>query len=77
MVDQYTKILIPPPETLETLAEIKASEGKWKLLENVRERSEWEAYRREREKKRNDDKEAERSASKVVLFCLGSADEST
>ncbi|KAG9001555.1 SF3a splicing factor complex subunit [Tulasnella sp. 427] len=62
MVDQYTKILIPPPETLEDLAEIKGEGGKWKVLERVRERSEWEAYRREREKRRNDDKEAERKA---------------
>ncbi|KAG8891832.1 SF3a splicing factor complex subunit, partial [Tulasnella sp. 403] len=62
MVDQYTKILIPPPETLESLAEIKGENGKWKLLEGIRERAEWESYRREREKKRNDDKELERKA---------------
>lgn len=74
MVDQYTKILIPPPETLETLAEITSTEGKWKLLENVRERAEWEGYRREREKRRNDDKEAERSTlnhrCRIVVLVL-------
>lgn len=63
MVDQYTKILIPPPETLEDLSELKAEDGKWKMLEKVRERAEWERYRRERDKRRNDDKEAERSTS--------------
>ncbi|KIO22357.1 hypothetical protein M407DRAFT_245207, partial [Tulasnella calospora MUT 4182] len=62
MVDQYTKILIPPPEALEDLAEIKGGSGKWKVLERIRERSEWEAYRREREKRRNDDQEAKRKA---------------
>ncbi|KAG9043150.1 SF3a splicing factor complex subunit [Tulasnella sp. UAMH 9824] len=62
MVDQYTKILIPPPEALEDLAEIKGESGKWKVLERVRERAEWEAYRQEREKRRNDDQEAERKA---------------
>lgn len=61
MVDQYTKILIPPPETLERLAELKGREGRWKLLEGARQRAEWEQYRREREKKRNDDQESEKS----------------
>ncbi|KAG8984813.1 SF3a splicing factor complex subunit [Tulasnella sp. JGI-2019a] len=62
ILDQYTKILIPPPETLERLAELKGDQGRWKLLEGARQRAEWEQYRREREKKRNDDQEAEKQA---------------
>ncbi|KAG8883112.1 SF3a splicing factor complex subunit [Tulasnella sp. 331] len=62
ILDQYTKILIPPPETLERLAELKGNQGRWKLLEGARQRAEWEQYRREREKKRNDDQEAEKQA---------------
>lgn len=61
MVEQYTKILIPPAETLEQLAEMKGPQGKWKTLESVRERAEWERYRREKDRKRDDDREAERS----------------
>lgn len=60
ILDQYTKILIPPPETLERLTELKGDQGRWKLLEGARQRAEWEQYRREREKKRNDDQEAEK-----------------
>lgn len=62
MVDQYSKVLIPPPEALERLAELKGDQGRWKMLDDARQRSEWERYRREREKKRNDDQEEEKSA---------------
>ncbi|KAG8916167.1 SF3a splicing factor complex subunit [Tulasnella sp. 418] len=62
MVDQYTKVLIPPPEALERLEELKGEGGRWKLLEQARERAEWEAYRRQKQKSQDDNREAERRA---------------
>ena len=61
LVDQYSKVLHPAKETLQQLKE-RAQEGaKWKELEVARKRARWEQVKREKEKKREDDKEAERS----------------
>lgn len=62
LVEQYTKVLLPPKETLDRLSKLATPDGKWKILEETREYAEWERIRREREKKRQDDKEAERKA---------------
>ncbi|KAJ3556642.1 hypothetical protein NM688_g1909 [Phlebia brevispora] len=62
LVDQYSKVLHPSKETLEQLKE-RAQEGsRWKDLEIARKRARWEQLKREKEKKREDDREAERIA---------------
>lgn len=61
MVEQYTLILMPPKETLDRVNEMTESEGKWKRLSEVRRHAKWERIQRERQKQREDDKEAERS----------------
>lgn len=68
LVEQYTKVLLPPKETLDKLSKLATPDGKWKILEETREYAEWEKVKREREKKRQDDREAERSTS-FVIFC--------
>ncbi|KZV90420.1 hypothetical protein EXIGLDRAFT_720355 [Exidia glandulosa HHB12029] len=62
LVEQYTKVLLPPQETLDKLSKLATPDGKWKILEETREYAEWEKVKREREKKRQDDREAERKA---------------
>jgi len=62
LVEQYTKVILPPKETLEQLSHQATPDGKWKLLAETREHAEYERQRRDREKKREDDLEAERKA---------------
>ena len=61
LVDQYSKVLHPSRETLEQLKERSQEGSKWKDLELARKRARWEHLKREKEKKREDDREAERS----------------
>lgn len=60
LVDQYSKVLHPPQEMLEQLKERTKDGARWKDLEVGRKRSRWEQVKREKERKREDDKEAER-----------------
>ncbi|KAG8677976.1 hypothetical protein FRC09_020234, partial [Ceratobasidium sp. 395] len=62
LVDQYTRVLHPPKELLAKIALHATPEGKWDMLAEARERATYERWRREREKKREDDQEAERIA---------------
>ena len=68
LVEQYTKILMPPKETLDHIAEIAAPAGRSKTLAVARERAKWERTRREREKRRADDREAEKSSFLSALL---------
>ena len=61
LVDQYTKIIHPARETLEQLKERTANGARWKDLEIARKRARWQQLKREQDKKREDDREAERS----------------
>ncbi|CAE6520816.1 unnamed protein product [Rhizoctonia solani] len=62
LVEQYTRVLRPPMETLSKIALHATPEGKWDMLAEARERATYERWRREREKKKEDDQEAERTA---------------
>lgn len=64
LVEQYTRILLPSQNQLEKLkAESTDENTRWKRLELSRQHAEWERIKREKEKKKQDDKEAERSTS--------------
>lgn len=65
LVDQYSKVLHPPKETLEQLKERSQEGARWKELEIAKKRARWEQVKREKEKKREDDKEAERSTPHI------------
>ncbi|TEB36152.1 hypothetical protein FA13DRAFT_1727716 [Coprinellus micaceus] len=58
LVEQYTQVLHPNKETVQQLKE----RARWDLLEKARKHAKWEKNRLEREKRREDDQEAERIA---------------
>ncbi|KAI0262914.1 Pre-mRNA splicing factor PRP21 like protein-domain-containing protein [Gloeopeniophorella convolvens] len=62
LIEQYTKVLMPTRETLAKLNERSEDGAKWKMLEEARAHAKWERTKREQEKKREDDREAERIA---------------
>jgi splicing factor 3A subunit 1 len=62
LVEQYTRVLQPNADTLAKLKERTREGEKWKTLELSRRYAKWERTKREKEKKRQDDQEAERSA---------------
>ncbi|KZT28566.1 hypothetical protein NEOLEDRAFT_1175869 [Neolentinus lepideus HHB14362 ss-1] len=62
LVEQYTKILYPSKEALAAIAERANPGDKWKTLEQAKRYAKWEQNKREKEKKREDDREAERIA---------------
>jgi splicing factor 3A subunit 1 len=61
LIEQYTKVLMPTPETLGKLKERSEAGAKWRMLAEAQSHAKWERSRREQEKKREDDREAERS----------------
>lgn len=67
LVEQYSKVLYPSKDSLERLKARTEEDAKWKMLEISRQHAEWERTKREKEKKRQDDKEAERSESLARL----------
>jgi splicing factor 3A subunit 1 len=62
LVEQYSKILHPSKETQDKLKAGAEDGSRWRMLEVSRQHAEWERLKREKEKKKHDDKEAERSA---------------
>ncbi|KAI5123285.1 hypothetical protein M0805_009306 [Coniferiporia weirii] len=62
LVEQYSKVLLPPKEMLERLQRGTEEGARWKMLGVSRQHAEWERVRREKEKKKQSDKEAERIA---------------
>jgi splicing factor 3A subunit 1 len=62
LVEQYTKVLHPDKETLEQLKQRAQKGARWQTLEFARKYGKWERNKREKNKKREDDQEAERSA---------------
>ena len=63
LVEQYSKILFPPKETLQKLEKGSEDGARWKMLEVSRQHAEWERLKRDKEKKKEDDREAEKSKS--------------
>jgi len=61
LVEQYTKVLHPSKEKLEQLKERSQDGGRWKTLELAQKYAKWERIKHEKDKKRQDDQEAERS----------------
>ncbi|KAH9946294.1 Pre-mRNA splicing factor PRP21 like protein-domain-containing protein [Epithele typhae] len=62
LVDQYSKVLLPSKEMLVQLRERAQDGARWKDLELAQRRARWEQVKREQDKRREDDKEAERVA---------------
>ncbi|KAJ7109166.1 Pre-mRNA splicing factor PRP21 like protein-domain-containing protein [Mycena epipterygia] len=62
LVEQYTKVLHPNKEMLQQLKGRTEEGAKWKALEVARTHAKWERNKREQDKKRQDDQEAERIA---------------
>ncbi|KAI0637195.1 Pre-mRNA splicing factor PRP21 like protein-domain-containing protein [Trametes polyzona] len=62
LVDQYSKVLLPSKEMLAQLKERVPDGARWKDLEVARKRARWQQMKAEQDKKREDDKEAERIA---------------
>jgi len=61
LVEQYSKVINPSKEALEQLR-IQTGEGaRWETLELARKHAKWERNKREKDKKRLDDQEAEKS----------------
>ena len=50
-----------PAEMLDKIKHGSEKDARWKMLEISRQHAEWERLKREREKKKHDDKEAEKS----------------
>ncbi len=70
LVEQYSKVLLPSKEMLEKLQKGSEEGTRWKLLEVSKQHAEYEKMKREKEKKRADDKEAERSACLICFLDL-------
>jgi splicing factor 3A subunit 1 len=60
MVEQYRLVLLPPKETLAKIDGIGGPDGKWKKLAEIRRRAKWERIQNEKDKRREEDLEAER-----------------
>lgn len=73
MVEQYSKIISPPKEVREQLQKRNAEGARWETLELARNHAKWERNKREQDKKRKDDDEAEKSESCLLPFYLSAA----
>lgn len=71
LVEQYTKVLHPTKDMLEQLKERTQEGARWKTLELARNHAKWERNKQEKDKKRQDDQEAEKSTC-FRLYCTGS-----
>jgi splicing factor 3A subunit 1 len=60
LVEQYQKVLYPGKETLSDLSSRTQEGAKWTALEQSRKYARWERLKREKDKKRQDDQEAEK-----------------
>lgn len=61
LVDQYSKIIDPPEDALESLSLRTDSRDRWRTLDAARQHAKWAKVKQEQDKKRKDDQEAERS----------------
>ncbi len=60
LVEQYQKVLYPDKEMLEQLKNQAAEGSRWRTLEIAKRYAKWERNKREKDKKRQDDQEAEK-----------------
>lgn len=67
LVEQYSKVLYPSTDTLNQLKEQAQDSPRWKLLEQAKRHAKWQRSKREKDQKRKDDQEAERSGFFLVL----------
>lgn len=67
LVEQYSKVLYPNKNMLEQLKEKSQDGARWKLLEQSKRYAKWQRNKREKDQKRKDDQEAERSESYRIL----------
>lgn len=61
LVDQYSKILNPSNDTLESLSVRTNPNDRWRTLDTARQHAKWAKIKEEQDRKRKDDQEAERS----------------
>jgi len=66
LVEQYGKVLYPNKDMLQHLKEQAQEGSRWKMLEQARRHAKWQRNKREKDQKRKDDQEAERSKSSFV-----------
>jgi splicing factor 3A subunit 1 len=74
LVEQYTKIIQPNKETLVQLKSQTQPDARWETLAIARRHAKWEKNKREKDKKREDDQEAERCACAFLVFLGHQAD---
>lgn len=61
LVEQYARVISPSRATLARCREMADEGARWNILNKSREYAKWQKSKREREQKREDEKEAERS----------------
>ncbi|KZV70464.1 hypothetical protein PENSPDRAFT_752522 [Peniophora sp. CONT] len=62
LMNQYQRVLLPQPDQLQKIAQRAQGDSKWSALEAARGHATWQRKKVEREKKREEDMEAERLA---------------
>lgn len=67
LVEQYSKVLLPSKEMLKKVQKGTEAGSKWKMLEISKQHAEWERNKREKERKKHDDKEAEKSECIYII----------
>ncbi len=66
MVDAYSKVLAPPAELMQSLEAARDEGHKWAVLAAARNRGEWLRSRREKDRKRDAEREAEIKAFQEI-----------
>jgi splicing factor 3A subunit 1 len=62
LVEQYSKVINPSKDALESLTKRTGEVARWETLEIARKHAKWERNKREKDKKRLDDQETEKIA---------------
>lgn len=70
LIEQYTKVLLPPPAMLGQLKKKARPGAKWEMLESARKHAKWEQKKKDQEKRREDDRESERCTSTLSFSCF-------
>ncbi|VDC07888.1 unnamed protein product [Peniophora sp. CBMAI 1063] len=62
LIEQFQRVVLPPPSSLQKIAQRAQPNSKWAILDAARSHATWQRKKAEREKKREEDMEAERLA---------------